>query len=366
MTVFYGKEGRPRLIFIGPTQGVLRAMRREDARFLSTVERSTMRILRFRRWGFTLIELLVVIAIIAVLIALLLPAVQQAREAARRTQCKNNLKQVGLALFNYEGTYGTFPIGNLFTNANLSNSWSWEAYILPFIDQANGFNTLNFGYGGRCSQYCGQQQTLNPSTNYIWMHPLTAFQCPSDPNSGKTFSGSTGSGSYVVANGTMGTSNYLGVCGITKGWMGGYTGFNGFFWPAQAIDLTGYEGAFYNNSSTKIRDFTDGTSNTAVVGERGQSVNLDFGWPLCGRGYPPIFSGRGDQILEMDTFSLGKAKDIPAADPGPSIYLYWSYHAGGGQFLLGDGTVRFLSYNISTQTYQALATRNGGEVNGEF
>ena len=325
-----------------------------------------MRKLRSKCFGFTLIELLVVIAIIAVLIALLLPAVQQAREAARRTQCKNNLKQLGLAIYNYESTYGVFPIGNLFATSTQTSGWSWETYILPYIDQANGYNTLNFAYPGRCAAWTSQVQGANPSTAYIWQSPITGLQCPSDPNSGKQFSGSTGTGSYAFPDGKMGTSNYLGVCGKTKDWGGGYSGFNAFLWPAQAIDTSGYEGTFYNNSKTKVGDFLDGTSNTAIVGERGQSVNLDFGWPLCGRGYPPLYSGRADQILEMNTFQQGLAKDPGNPDPGPSIYFYWSWHTGGAQFLFGDGTVRMLSYNISNATYQALGTRSGAEVVGAF
>ncbi|MFO1092286.1 MAG: DUF1559 domain-containing protein [Planctomycetaceae bacterium] len=160
---------------------------------------------------FTLIELLVVIAIIAVLIALLLPAVQQAREA-RRHQCKNNLKQIGLALHNYHDSFNTFPIGNLYRRTtNWSNGWSWIAYILPHIDLANDYNQLNFNYAGRCSAFMGQQETLSPNVGNTWKQNKPVLNCPSDPNGEKLFTGTTGSGAYLVANGSMAVSTYLGV-----------------------------------------------------------------------------------------------------------------------------------------------------------
>jgi prepilin-type N-terminal cleavage/methylation domain-containing protein/prepilin-type processing-associated H-X9-DG protein len=291
--------------------------------------------------GFTLIELLVVIAIIAILIALLLPAVQQAREAARRTQCRNNLKQLGLALHNYHDAFNTFPIGNLYRGTTFSNGWSWISYIMPHIDLAPDYNQLNFAYPGRCSEYMGQQETLSPSVGWTWKQPKNVLSCPSDPNGGRTFSGPTGSGAYLVSNGTMAVSNYLGVCGRTLNWDCGM----GSLWSITSADgipcqnPAGYEGIFFNNSRIRIADITDGTSNTCAVGERGQNVSLTYGWPLCGRGYPPLYSGRKDHILEMFTFSMGVPNDNP--DSGPSNQKYWSWHAGGAMFLMADGSVRF-------------------------
>lgn len=319
--------------------------------------------------GFTLIELLVVIAIIAILIALLLPAVQQAREAARRTQCRNNLKQWGLAIHNYHDAFQTFPIGNLYIGepsgtfgpaVQASSGWSWSAYALPYIDLAPDYNQLNFAYGGRCAEYMGQQETLNPGVNYTWRQPKAVMSCPSDPNAGRTFSGPTGSGSYQVTNGTMAVSNYLGVCGKSLAWDCGM----GALWGTACTNPSGYEGIFYNNSRIRIGDITDGTSNTCAIGERGQNVQLTYGWPLCGRGYPPLYSGRKDHILEMFTFSRGVPNDNP--DAGPSNQKYWSWHEGGSTFLMADGAVRFVSYSINNGVYQALGTRNGGETIGEF
>jgi len=320
--------------------------------------------------GFTLIELLVVIAIIAILIALLLPAVQQAREAARRTQCRNNLKQLGLALHNYHDVHLTFPIGNLYAGTQLSNGWSWIAYVLPFIDLGNDYQQLDFAWGdgrtGRCSAFFGFQETNFPGVNYTWQQAKPILNCPSDPNGGGTFSGPTGAGDYLIDNGTMATANYLGVAGKTLNWDCGMgplwsiTSDNGI--PCQ--DTSGYEGIFYNNSRTRIRDVADGTSNTCMVGERGQNQSLTYGWPLCGRGYPPLFSGRKDHILEMFTFSQGVPNDNP--DSGPSNQKFWSWHPGGSLFLLADGSVHMFNYSIDTAIYQALGTRAGGEVLGEF
>jgi prepilin-type N-terminal cleavage/methylation domain-containing protein len=326
---------------------------------------------RMKTGGFTLIELLVVIAIIAVLIALLLPAVQQAREAARRTQCKNNLKQLGLALHNYHDAFNTFPVGNLWAGNydQFSNGWSWITYVLPYIDLANDYNQLNFTFAGRCNAFIGQQETLQPSTGWTWRQTKPVLNCPSDPNSGRTFSGNTGSPPYVVTNGTLALSTYLGVCGKTLKWNCNISDLWGFIpggAPENNIckDTSGYEGVLFTNSRVRIGDITDGSSNTCVVGERGINQQLTYGWPLCGRGYPPLGSGRKDHVLEMFVFSRGVPNDDP--DGGPSNQKYWSWHEGGAHFLLGDGSVRFIGYSINQPTYQALGTRNGGEVIGEF
>ncbi|MBX3437347.1 MAG: DUF1559 domain-containing protein [Planctomycetaceae bacterium] len=325
---------------------------------------------RSRADGFTLIELLVVIAIIAILIALLLPAVQQAREAARRTQCRNNMKQLGLALHNYHDVHLTFPIGNLYAGTTTSNGWSWIAFLLPYVELANDYEQLNFawtdGTTGRCSAFMGQTETATPGTTWTWRQVKAILNCPSDPNGGKTFSGQTGSGSYLVSNGSMAVANYLGVSGKTLAWDCGM----GPLWSITSPDgvpcqnTSGYEGILYSNSKVRIGDISDGTSNTCMVGERGQNQSLTYGWPLCGRGYPPLYSGRKDHILEMFTFSKGVPNDDP--DSGPSNQKYWSWHPGGSMFLLADGSVHMLNYSINNDIYQALGTRKGGEVIGEF
>jgi prepilin-type N-terminal cleavage/methylation domain-containing protein/prepilin-type processing-associated H-X9-DG protein len=318
--------------------------------------------------GFTLIELLVVIAIIAILIALLLPAVQQAREAARRTQCRNNLKQLGLAMHNYHDAFQTFPIGNIYRGSGgngLSSGWSLFAYMLPYVDLAPDYNKLNFNHGDRCVAWQIIMENAQPGS-WPGKIPRQVFTCPSDPNGGRVFSGSTGSGAYFVANNLTAVASYLGVCGKTLAWDCGM----GPLWSITSPDLvpclntTGYEGIFFNNSRIRVSDIVDGTSNTCAMGERGINNSLTYGWPLCGRGYPPLYSGRKDHILEMFVFSRGVPNDDP--DSGPSNQKYWSWHEGGAHFLLADGSVRFISYSINNATYQALGTRAGSEIIGEF
>ncbi len=277
-----------------------------------------MSISQVRRHGFTLIELLVVIAIIAVLIALLLPAVQQAREAARRSQCKNNQKQMAIALHNYHDTHGAFPIGNL---ANIN--FTMQDYILPYIDQANVYNRMNFNYNGNC---------FNINTSDIYASRVPSYVCPTDPLA-TTPGAYPGLGNFLVGSyfGTMGTA------------------------PATKT------GMFYSSSAgptVKMRDVTDGTSNTLLFGERGMPTDGQFGWVLC--GYGNNNDGEADNLL---TTATGLAKGDAS---GAHNNHYWSYHTGGAHFALGDGSVRFLSVNMSFTTFQAVSTKAGGEVIGEF
>ena len=341
---------------------------------------------RFKR-GFTLIELLVVIAIIAILIALLLPAVQQAREAARRTQCKNNLKQIGLAVHNYHDVYGMFPTGSVPWvdpgNANLFRnkaSWGWHAFILPQIDQAPLFNTLQVN--DRTLYDITSNRAITPDRNSLsTMFPaLTAFQCPSDttgPNlkagmRRQNFNGANQSGiNGPVNNWRPPTSNYPGVCGFRD--------INRPNGPGRAAQ----RGTFYNNSRVRFRDFTDGTTNTLIVGERDKR---------CGAGsWIGNRAPRGGGTHGAD-FTFGKVSKI-INDPinaGANNCTdgFSSKHVGGAQFLLGDGSVRFISENIDSKPaangrinrngginaadigrcgiYQLLGIRDDGRVIGEF
>jgi prepilin-type N-terminal cleavage/methylation domain-containing protein len=271
--------------------------------------------------AFTLIELLVVIAIIAMLVALLLPAVQQAREAARRTQCRNHLKQYGLALHNYHSAHQIFPIGNVY-----NRYWTFQSMLLPFLDQEALYDRCNFNYPGTCFN---ANVAGGPAKTAAGIS-LPIYACPSDPNSGQVY---TDPFTGLIASG-----DYQGVMGTSQ---------------------TNHTGIFYSNSRTAFRDVRDGTSNTFSMGERGIPNDLYWGFFLCGYGDPSGL-GDGDNLL---TTRLGFAPGLP--DGNHNLH-FWSYHAGGGHFQMGDGSVRFVSYSISFATFQALSTKSGREVIGEF
>ena len=305
-----------------------------------------------------MIELLVVIAIIAVLIALLLPAVQQAREAARRTQCKNNLKQLGLALHNYHDTFLLFPPGQ-FQRLGMdpqppaeglsTNRSCWMQQILPYIDQGPLFNKFAPYMAGTSS---ASYATQWPGATTI----LPALMCPSDPSNPKN---STANG--IANQGFHG--NYLVCAGSTTfGVDGGGLKLNGMF---------------FCFSRTSIRDATDGTSNTLLVGEILLAKDIDpSGHDVRGRYYN-TFSGNNffSSNLPPNT-TVGDRTDVsnfcnpgpkrPCATSGEYVLYSRSEHTGGAQIVLVDGSVRFFSENIDKTTFQSLGSRAGGEVVGEF
>ncbi len=311
------------------------------------------------RRGFTLIELLVVIAIIAILIALLLPAVQQAREAARRTQCKNNVKQMGLALHNYHDTFNMFP-PNITDNVynSTSRGRSWIVAILPYIDQAPMFNNLNFNLPlANSATNPLPAADFNVNTNAAVMS-LPALLCPSDSTNGN---GRLNGRANIENVGFMGVTNYKAVAGSNWAWgtfpythsTGRNSGSNngldaGNGWNCRTAALT--------NNCTRIRDLTDGTSNVTMVGEvaAGRCTHTQWWW----------FNGTTATCgVPLNYYVKNTA--ITAGD-WPNNYSFGSLHTGGGHFLMGDGTVRFVSENIDLQTYRNLATINGNETVGEF
>jgi prepilin-type N-terminal cleavage/methylation domain-containing protein len=287
-----------------------------------------------RRRGFTLIELLVVIAIIAILIALLLPAVQQAREAARRTECRNHLKEMGLALHNYHDTFGAFPIGHQhighfdgnLTNANGGSAFGWSYYILPYVDQAPLYNQFNSSFP---IFNAGMPQAV--ANGALAGTPLQMFRCPSDemPDTENT-------GAVADAH------------DLPQHAMSSYKACAGSFFDGtnQAATVAGGEqrinGLFFRDSRVKIRDITDGTSNTIAVGEvRYESAangrlygswNVDFGYA----------QGNGPRLLAVVEFGINPPFAINAVQNAS----FHSSHEGGAFFLLGDGAVRFVSENI--------------------
>lgn len=336
---------------------------------------------RQRTKGFTLIELLVVIAIIGVLVALLLPAVQQAREAARRTQCKNNLKQLGLACHNYHDAYGCFPMG---TGYSL---WGWKVYILPYIDQGPQYNQINFtdgiATGAAGSAYCRgvaaecytsqhQAAALNTAGKQVWHNtPFAVLTCPSDPLAGTKY------GKYGAGNAENVMASYNGVCGnvnSTVRWS-----FNGGYGPGSRWRITtpvghgtagihqigtinpgaDYNGVFSYGTKVPIGAISDGTSGTLMIGERAIDPKyMSWGWTLTGC--------EGDSLLGTGAPIWNGPITEAAGYTVSNSPRFSSHHTGAVQFVLADGSVRSISGNINFLTFQALGTRAGGEISGDF
>ncbi|QDT98915.1 Type II secretion system protein G precursor [Gimesia aquarii] len=306
-----------------------------------------------KRPGFTLIELLVVIAIIAILIALLLPAVQQAREAARRTQCKNNLKQLGLALHNYHDVYRMFPaLVYQPTNLTAGNTpgWGWCSMLLPYIDQAPLYNQMNVGNVSLASVV---QATNSPADR-----PFPAFRCPSDTgpavNNRSQFNATNPplsfGGGYSPAK-PVSTSNYFAAFGHSRGRNPTYNNAgNGTYEDAQ----TGGFG-YTRKTQRRVRDITDGTSNSIALGERAYKVGTvhhDAGvWIGCAEA-------NADDCVDDVGFTLRGGINSTSTSVHTRKESLSSQHVGGVQVLLFDGSVRFLSENIDFRT-----TRTSGQPN---
>jgi prepilin-type N-terminal cleavage/methylation domain-containing protein len=356
------------------------------------------------RWsGFTLIELLVVIAIIAVLIALLLPAVQQAREAARRSTCKNNLKQIGIALHNYHEAYNTFP-GNPIAGVSPSAThpggpsngsgtaeawmaWSGFAVLLPYMDQGPVYDQINFSYHWNVNTTAIPNQTMAST-------PIPAFLCPSDPGSGAKYTAVMAATSY----------------GLSAG-------------PAASWSTGGNNPGFATlNRGVRVGDIVDGASNTIAASEMQIGLNTGM-WPtgtgsqtrvnwhvVSGLAAPPkttFFANQADAnaintyyqtcLADYDSgtgfngsydeqgrmWGAGRTSwgpwhstligpnAGPGCDDGTSVTEVRvkdpsSYHTGGVHVLLGDGSVRFVSENIDQLLWMGLGTTRGKEPLGEF
>jgi len=330
------------------------------------------RIARCRhRCGFTLIELLVVIAIIGVLVALLLPAVQQAREAARRSQCKNNLKQIGLAMHNYVDTYQTFPIGMndnfvydsspdyVFTTGDYAIKTVWSKSLLPFLDQATIANQWNN------SLSFGEQPNRDLSAT-----GLSVYKCPSSPtalvasyastqdaidNLGVPLRGLDASDAL-----RLGVLEYAGVMHAAA--QDGTT----------EVGILEFYPDFGKSVPARPRDVTDGLSNTLLVAEMsgGDTVYRGRSRTASPNPYPWMRSWANLLTLKLFKYDMtgttqGGGNCAINCDGVESGNLY-SFHTGGAQVVMGDGSVRFLSENLDYDTMWKLVGRSDGNVLDEF
>lgn len=290
-----------------------------------------------RRVAFTLVELLVVIAIIAVLIGLLLPAVQKVREAAARSTCSNNLKQIGLALHNYHDTYDALPIG-MSAKTSPTPYMSWLTRLLPYVEQQ--------------PLWAESQAAFEQSDLFILVPPhrplgrlVPVYQCPAM---------SPKSAVVNLVKTTVAFTSYLGSSGSE---------------PVSARP----NGLLTSVSAIRLSAVTDGTSSTIAVGERHNSPDTDgeyhFGWWYAGTGQ--LLDGSADYILSVR--ETNHSPYLTACPPGPYQFVpgrvnqscdvlhYWSSHPSGANFAFADGSVRFLRYSAN-DIMPALATRAGGEV----
>ena len=285
-----------------------------------------------RALGFTLVELLVVIAIIGLLIAIALPAVQAARDAARRSHCSNNLRQYGAAFQSYLSIYKSLPDGNI-----PHKFWTAQSHLLPYLEEQRVYSLIK--YKEECFNYFLQVGFNNHPAN----QRVGVYCCPADPNAYKVYK------SNSLVDGYHYATDYMAVIGTSN---------------------AKKDGLFYSGSRVKQREIKDGMSKTLAMGERGIPADLVFGWAVCAAGIPPLEEGEWDNLLSTE-----KGLSVSISDMRPDLHHidadyarynhvdhFFSYHPNGAYFLMADGSVHFLLYDISFRVLNAYATRDGHEL----
>lgn len=285
--------------------------------------------------GFTLVELLVVIAIIGILVGMLLPAVQQVREAARRIDCSNKSRQLGLAVISYESAHREFPPGWNVNDESSLSGWSWAAIVLPFLEQENLADQIDFG------------QPVEDNTNVI-TQVLPIFLCTSDPDADILTLG--GSVTVVGSGGGSGTTTNIAQSPGSAPLAVARSNYSGVFGTLEVNeDPEEGNGTFFANSQIGFRQIRDGSSNTMMIGERRNDLGA-VTWVGAISGVAEPF-----------------ARIVGAADLTPNareerFETFRSYHPGGINVTLADGSTQFISDNIDEVTFRGLASIAGGEV----
>ncbi len=272
-----------------------------------------------QRDGFTLLELMVVISIIAMLMSLILPAIHQAREQARRTQCLHNLRQISVATHGFHSAHLRLPEGNL-----SGRLWTFQAKLMPYMDRTDLFDRIDFNFPDYCFFYGDAVDASSDPRPIV----VEAFACPSDSNAGQICE------TFASTHGRHATTSYLGVSGTSP---------------------LAKDGLLFSGSRVRLDVVRDGTSNTLMIGERGLPANLEMGWLTCAGGEQPDYSGNQDNLLSTEN-PIG-----PGTDDSTHNDHYWSNHNGTVGFALADGSVRSISDSISHELFKAMSTRNGSD-----